>query len=186
MGKNINKIFILSLLVILVFSVFIVKTQAVSHTEDEEEDEDEDERGEELGTIALILLGFGGLYIVLRLVYRWSRSWSVEHDNLKNKTLSTYRRFRKPLLLIHNISTILAVGVGGIHGFLLLGNESSEVITGIIAWGLMVLISIFGLIIFYKFRPVWDKRDAKDFVRFIHRQWILSVSLVVVLLIHIS
>jgi len=139
-----------------------------------------------LGNFAVFLLAVGAVYVALRVLYVWSKSWPEDYEEWKTLLKDLYRQYRKPLLTIHNWMMIAAVVVGGIHGIFLLSRGGFQVITGIVAWGIMLFLAIFGTVIYYKMRPIWDKREVKGFVRFVHRQWILSIILIIALLIHVG
>lgn len=174
---------------LIILLIFILMISPVIADDDGEIEDEEDEINEEFaefsGSLAITLLLIGSGYVLLRRLYSWSRSWK-EQDELKSTIMSVYRQFRKPLLIVHNWFMGLSVVVGGIHGIFLLGEDQSDIISGTVAWFTMLLLSIFGIIMFFRMRPIWKNRKAKGFVRFIHRQWYLSIFLIIVLIIHIA
>lgn len=169
------------------FLVFLLILNFITTVTAEHEDDDEDQ-GENLGVVALGLLGIGAWYVIVRRTYSLINSLDKEkYADLHEKNRQIYRRIRKPLLLIHNWTMGISTIVGGIHGVLMFdGFDDESFLSGTIALIIMALISILGMIMFFRFKPLWEDKRTKKLIRFIHRQWILSVFLIIAIIIHIE
>lgn len=168
----------LGLLILLKFSLFVIAEDKIG--------EGNEDLGEGMASFTIILLGFGVLYVLLRRSFVLSKYLSPEYDHIKERMLTAYRRFRKPLLYLHSIVLFASTITAGIHGFLFLEGESEAVVSGSIAFAFMVLLSLSGIFIHYKFRPVWEYRKAKTAIRFVHRQWLFSILVIIALIFHLA
>lgn len=178
--KNVKKLGFL----IFVLLLFSVATIAQEHDEF-------DEGGEggfagALGSLAVFLLAVGFIYVVSRRSFVYSKYLDAEFDHVKETIRNTYKRYRKPLLNLHSIILIVATVVAGIHGILLMDGEGANVLAGWAAFGTMVLLSISGIIIYFRFKPIWEFRNSKGLLKLVHRQWLFTIIGAILLLIHVA
>lgn len=148
---------------------------------------EDDDFAEGLGSAAVNFVWIGALYFFLRRIYEIIRGLDkAKYGDIQKESIKWYRKLRKPLLWIHNISLIIATILGLVHGLFLLDDDFGVVYTGVFAVLFMVLLSTSGLIIYYKYRPIWNKRQIKGAVRYVHRQWVYSLLFVIYILLHTS
>ena len=186
MCQNSLRIFVIFTLTLLLFIAIFSVNQVLAQDSGERRNGGENEIANGLGGLAVWCLAAGAAYVVLRRLYLWSKTWGDENLEEQELLKSLYGQYRKPLLYVHNVANIAAVVIGGIHGLLLLNEQNGRVVTGIIAWAIMVFLCVFGFLIFLKLRLIWDNREVRGFLKFMHRQWILSIILIIVLLIHMA
>jgi hypothetical protein len=139
-----------------------------------------------LGSFAVFLLGVGFIYVVTRRSFVYSKYLDAEFDHVKENIRNIYKRFRKPLLNLHSIILIVATVVAGIHGVLLMDGEGANILAGWGAFAAMVLLSISGIIIYFRFRPIWEFRSSKGMLKLVHRQWLFTIIGAILLLIHVA
>jgi hypothetical protein len=152
------------------------------------------ERGEEgeggfagaLGSLAVFLLAVGFVYVVARRSFVYSKYLDAEFDHVKESIRTTYKKYRKPLLNFHSIVLIVATVVAGVHGVLLMNGEGANLLAGWAAFGAMVLLSISGIIIYFRFKPIWEFRKSKGLLKLVHRQWLFTIIGAILLLIHVA
>ncbi|MCE7737382.1 MAG: PepSY domain-containing protein [Candidatus Heimdallarchaeota archaeon] len=139
-----------------------------------------------LGNLSLILMGIGSTYILLRRSYVYSKRYLVieKYQPLKKNIANFYRKSKGPMLTLHNITMVIATIFAVIHGIFLEDDFKAIGITGWIAAILMIVLSISGLIIWAKFRPIWEFRTARTHLRFVHQQWLFSGIMVIPLILH--
>lgn len=139
------------------------------------ENKDSEELGEKAGTVALVLSIIGFAYVILRRTQVISKTYlSDEKKELKDKIRSTYKTWRKPLLNLHFWVNIGATVAALIHGYFLFDEELKMVITGSIATLAMLLLSVSGILIWKRFKPIWDYRTSRTALRYVHRQWLFT------------
>ncbi|MHA2503394.1 MAG: hypothetical protein ACXAE3_11040 [Candidatus Kariarchaeaceae archaeon] len=147
---------------------------------------EEDESGEHLGTLAIFFLILGSPYIMLRRLLVYSRRLDDSNGEFKEHVRRMYHNIRSNMLRLHNYSMLVATGVGLVHGLLLINRELGDTIFGILTLLAMILLSLSGILMYYRFRPVWDNRSARGFTKFLHRQWLLTIIMSITLILHIA
>ena len=130
-------------------------------------------------------MGIGSGYVALKVI-QWGirRLDDVEYQSQKDRFKEIFKQYRRPLLIIHNYAMLVATAIAIFHGIILFDGWGADEITGLIAVIIMVVLSIFGLILYYRFRPLWNHSPSRKFLRIIHRQWVLSIILIIFLIIH--
>lgn len=138
------------------------------------------------GNFALIFMGIGSTYIVLKRSYVYSKRYLVseKYQPLKKNIANFYKKTKGPMLTIHNITMIIATIFAVIHGIFLGDDFEAIGITGWIAAILMIILSMSGITIWAKFKPIWDYKSHRTYLRFIHRQWLFSGLMIIALLMH--
>ena len=81
---------------------------------------------------------------------------------------------------------IIATVLGVIHGIIVGLGEIGIGVSGWIAAGSMIILSISGLIIWVRFRPIWNYRKQRTTIRFLHQQWLFTGIMLIALLLHVS
>lgn len=153
-----------------------------------------------LGTAAQILVFIGFAYSVLRRSYLTSKYLPADYAThvpkigdqlpaqkvIQNFLRDTYKRFRRPVLILHYVVNAFATVLAIIHGYLFLNlqNIDDRQLTGIIAAAFMIIISFAGLLIWVRFRPIWNHREAKSVINFMHRQWVITIIFLIFFIIH--
>lgn len=155
---------------------------------DDEREDDGDEIGEKFGTVAIVTVSIGGLYVLMRRIYIGSKMFlkKEEQKELLKQIKFVYQKSRYPLLLIHYLTMIIATIAAGIHGFFLLDDDLFVTIFGSISVLAMVTLSISGILIWRKFNPIWKYRDSRTALRYVHRQWLFSGIFIAALLLHFA
>lgn len=144
------------------------------------------ELGEKAGTVALVLSSIGFAYVILRRTQVISKIYlSDEKKELKDKIRSTYKTWRKPLLYLHYWVNIGATIAAIIHGYILFDEELKMLITGLIATLAMFLLSVSGILIWKRFKPIWDYRTSRTALRYLHRQWLFTGIFLIGLILHL-
>ncbi len=171
------------LIIFLILSIHQVKAD-----EDEDEEDDAEDIGKNLGTAAIGLLSIGFSYIFLRRSYVYSRKYlsDEDHGELKQIIKTIHKKLRSPLLILHNATMIIATVLGVIHGIIVGLGEIGIGVSGWIAAGSMIILSISGLIIWVRFRPIWNYRKQRTTIRFLHQQWLFTGIMLIALLLHVS
>lgn len=170
---------------IFILFLFILTISANVIADDDDDREDENEYGEELGAGAMGLLGVGSTYIFVRRGILWYGNYSSKNEELAKSMKQLFARFRPQLLMMHQIFMVLATIVGIIHGLTVEREFETREMFGWAAAITMGTISILGLLMWKELRPFLKKIDLFTPIRFIHRQWILSVLLVIFLAFHV-
>ena len=184
----------LTFLFIMLMNSIILKVYA-----DDNNDNQYEEFGETLGEIGLYFLYFTAIYVVVIYLRRFLKKLinnivDEGNDGVKDNYITNfkilvddfYQKNRKPMLYVHNIAATIVVVITGIHGILLYEKLDLENLTGIIAWILIVILSVFGYFIYYKFKPIWDQQKNRKFIRYIHRQRWLTILLILFMIIHVN
>lgn len=96
-----------------------------------------------------------------------------------------FARFRPQLLLLYQGFMILATIAAIIHGLTVEREFEAREIFGWAAAITMTTISLLGMLMRKELRPFLKKVDLFTPIRFIHRQWILSILLAIFLTIHL-
>ena len=172
----------------LIIFLLLLSTSLVSADDDDERENDPDEIGEKMGTVALVTVSIGGLYVLLRRVYIGSKMVldKEEYKALLKQIKTVYQKSRYPLLLIHYLTMIIATITAGIHGLYLLDDDLAVTIFGAISVFAMVILSISGILIWRKFNPIWKYRESRTALRYVHRQWLFSGIFLAGLLLHFA
>ncbi len=145
------------------------------------------EFGKDLGSLAVAMLVLGGGYVVLRRGYVLAKKLKLtEHEQYGDLIKETYKSLRGPMMIGHLITNILATVFGALHGLSM--NEYTQLTyySGWLAVLAMLILSVSGLIIYLKFKPFWKYRESRTFIRFLHRQWLISGLLVFFILLHLA
>ena len=156
------------------------------YKKDHEEDEDENELGEKFGVAAIGLLGVGSTYIFIRRGILWYPRIPGSNDEAAKSMKRLFARFRPQLMLLHQAFMILATISAIIHGLTVKQEFEGREIFGWAAAITMIIISILGMLMWRQLRPFLRKVDLFTPIRFIHKQWILSVFLLISLTIHLA
>jgi len=184
----------LTFLFIMLMNSIILKVYA-----DDNNDNQYEEFGETLGEIGLYFLYFTAIYVGVIYLRRFLKKLinnivDEGNDSVKDNYITNfkvlvddfYQKNRKSMLYVHNIAATIVVVITGIHGILLYEKLDLENLTGIIAWILIVILSVFGYFIYYKFKPIWDQQKNRKFIRYIHRQRWLTILLILFMIIHVN
>ncbi|MHA2276363.1 MAG: hypothetical protein ACXAC2_11370 [Candidatus Kariarchaeaceae archaeon] len=176
------------ILTLIFFFLLLIMLPVVVANGDEDDEEDESDIGKNLGVAAMGTLSIGLIYIIFRRSYVYSQKYlkDEQHGDLKRALKRLYREFRSPLLLIHNAAMFIATLLGVIHGIIVGLGEDGIGISGWIAAGFMILLSSSGIVIWLRFRPIWNFRKQRRMIRFIHQQWLFSGFLLVALFAHVA
>ena len=167
---------------ILILILGIIDFASAEH---EGEEDEGNEFGEKFGVAAIGLLGVGSVYIFLRRIVLWYPKLSNSNEDAAKSMKRLFARFRPQLMLLHQAFMILATISAIIHGLIVEREFESREIFGWAAAIKMILISTLGMLMWRQLRPFLRKIDLFTPIRFIHRQWILSVLLVIFLIIHL-
>jgi hypothetical protein len=92
---------------------------------------------------------------------------------------------RKPLFYLHLSVNIIATILGLIHGLSVELEKPMMLVTGFLGVIVMATLSISGLIMWKKFWPFWSNRESKLLISAVHRQWLFSAMLVVIIYAHL-
>ena len=153
---------------------------------DDDEGEDEYEFGEKFGVAAMGLLGVGSVYIFIRRIVNWYPRLSGSNPEAAKSMKKLFARFRPQLMLLHQVFMILATVSAVIHGLTVEREFETREVFGWAAAITMILISTLGMLMWRQLRPFLRKVDLFTPIRFIHKQWILSVFLIIFLVIHLA
>ena len=142
--------------------------------------------GEKFGTVAISFTGLGALYVLLKRFYLGSKLVlkTEEQKDQLDKIKNFYKKFRLPVLQLHYISLIIATVAASIHGFFLFGEDTVVSIFGSIAVLTMIMLSTAGIIIWRKFKRIWNHRESRTVIRYVHRQWLFTIIFLTALLFH--
>ena len=154
--------------------------------EHEGANDDENEFGEKFGVAAMGLLGVGSVYIFLRRIVLWYPKLPNSNEDAAKSMKRLFARFRPQLMLLHQSFMILATISAIIHGLTVEREFESREIFGWAAAITMAIISTLGMLMWRQLRPFLRKVDLFTPIRFVHRQWILSVILLIFLTIHLA
>lgn len=177
-----TKLLVFSLLVLL--SISMIAAEEFGH----DGHEGDDDLGEGTGSAAIAFSMMGFIYVAVRRAQVYSKYLGEDKKQIKDVIKGVYRKYRKPLIIFHNIVNILATVFAGIHGIIMTssGEGESSVIFGWIAGGAMFLLTVSGILIWYRFKPIWDYRASKTALRFVHRQWLFTGIYLIAFLIHLA
>lgn len=127
----------------------------------------------------------GSVYLVFRRGVLWYGNFNTKQEDLAKSMKRLFMQFRPYLLMIHKIFMILATIAAFIHGFTLEREVATNSLFGWVAAIIMAVLSTLGILMWTQLRPILKKIDMYIPIRFIHRQWILSVILAIFLGIHL-
>ena len=138
--------------------------------------------GEKEGIYATYILAMGFFYIILRQT--WVRKQLVKYV-LANKQ---YGKILMYSLRFHIFAMLCAIVLGIYHGIGMLiddGFTNIDSITGILALFLMIYLSGSGIVIWRRFPKKWVSANLRKRARFIHRNKILWIILIVTVALHL-
>jgi len=139
------------------------------------------------GSLAWGLTIVGFAYVVVRRAQVISKSYlSDDYKEVKDFIREFYRKFRQPLITLHYIVNIAATITAIVHGILLSSSELPLVIAGWVAVGSMILLSLSGILIWARFKPIWTYRESRTALRLVHRQWLFSGIFLLGFLVHLA
>lgn len=145
------------------------------------------EFGKGLGSFAVGMLLLGSSYVIFRRGYVLAKKVGLTEDkNYGNYIKEAYKQLRGPMMIVHLFTNIAATVFGALHGLSMTRYTQLTYYSGWIAVIAMAVLSISGIIIYFKFRPFWKYRESRTFIRFLHRQWIISVILVFSVVLHLA
>lgn len=184
--KIIKLLKIKQFIVLLLFLIVFANTVGVVADDDDEGGILGEDGVKEFGNWSLIFMGIGSTYIVIRRTYVYSKRYLNDeaYKPVKEKIANFYKKSKGPMLTIHNTTMIIATIFALIHGIFLGDDFEAIGLSGWLAAILMVILSLSGLIIWARFRPIWDYRTSRTQLRFIHQQWLFSGIMVVALVFH--
>lgn len=141
-----------------------------------------------LGEATLPLLVIGFAYVFLRRLHIYTQKYlpKKEYTETRAFVASLYRSLRKPLFYVHVVALGLATIFGLLHGWAYLNSSGGTFWTGLVAGVAFAIMSIAGLIMWQKYRPFWEIEETKGLIKWIHRQWVLTVIAFVALLLHLA
>ncbi len=143
--------------------------------------------GKGFGSLAIAMLGIGAIYVVLRRGYLLAKKYELtKNPEFGEQIVTLYKTLRGPTMFVHMITNIAATLFAIIHGIMATEYTQITFYSGWIAVIMMVILSISGSVIYFKFKPFWKYRESRTFIRFLHRQWIFSVILAIAVLIHLA
>ena len=97
-----------------------------------------------------------------------------------------YKRTRKYFFFLHASINILAVIAGIIHGLRAEIENPMSFYTGWTTVFFMALISVAGIVMYFRFWPFWETKSSRTLIRWVHRQWLFTILILVFLGIHLS
>ncbi|RMG25084.1 MAG: hypothetical protein D6732_22830 [Methanobacteriota archaeon] len=146
-----------------------------------------DDFGKGLGSLAIVMLVLGGGYVILRRGYVLAKKLNLtENEEYGDLIKTTYKSLRGPMMIAHLITNILATIFGALHGLSMHEYTRLTYYSGWIAVLAMVVLSVSGLFIYFKFKPFWKFRESRTFIRFLHRQWMITGILAISILLHLA
>jgi len=145
--------------------------------------------GEALGTVSIVFLSIGAVYVLIRRISILSKMYLTKKEHLiyQEYIKIGYQKSRRILLDIHYWVMIFATIAAVIHGIIL--TRDSDLLVGIFGWiaaSAMIILSISGIIIWVKWKPVWQYRESRSQLRFIHKQWLFSGVMIIGVLFHFA
>lgn len=178
-----HKLLIFGFILFLTLSILVIVS---ADDDDEGEEDDENEFGKKFGVAAMGLLGVGSIYIFIRRIVLWYPKISGSNPEVAKSMKRLFARFRPQLMLLHQVFMVLATGSALIHGLTVEREFESREIFGWAAAITMIIISTLGMLMWRQLRPFLKKIDLFTPIRFIHKQWILSVFLLIFLILHLG
>ncbi|OLS26548.1 MAG: hypothetical protein HeimC3_08670 [Candidatus Heimdallarchaeota archaeon LC_3] len=126
-------------------------------------------------------------YVVVKRLYIYIRKFvsKEKYPEVIEYSKKVYMKSRKPLFYLHLSTNLVATGLGIVHGLSVEVEKFNMFLSGTIGVLLMAILSISGLIMWKKFWPFWSNRKSKKLVSAIHRQWLFSALLVIVIWAHL-
>lgn len=178
---------ILFFLSLMCFSNFVQIGQATLLEYSEGSDDAQEEFSKLLGTFTVGLLTIGFLYVLLTRCYVLIRKYVDKEYNplIIETSRQIYSNFRKPMFYIHVTINIIAIFFGIAHGLAVEVKSELQANLGWLAVIIMIVLSVSGFIMWLKIKPIWNNKEIRSLIRTSHRQWILSFSLIIILLIHV-
>ncbi|NHJ46568.1 MAG: hypothetical protein FK733_02155 [Asgard group archaeon] len=187
---NRNKKQLAFIALILALAILLISTVNIYADDDEDEEDDDDDLEDlssDLGWASVGLFVVSTIYILFYQFFKLTRRISDEGKlaNFKTGYGNFFRKIRKPLLYIHYISGLLALGVLLVHG-ILLTNDDSEAVIGWVTAGVYIFYILTGIVLWFKIIPPKKTPKLRKVVLFIHRSLILFVLIVVIHIIHLT
>ncbi len=141
-----------------------------------------------LGEATLPLLAIGFVYVFLRRLHIYTQKYlpKKEYTETRAFVASMYRTLRKPLFYVHVIALGLATIFGLLHGWAYLNSSEGAFWSGLVAGVAFAILSIAGLIMWQKYRPFWEIEETRGLIKWIHRQWALTVIAFIALFLHLA
>ncbi len=174
---------------LLVISVLVLLT-TTSMLADDDGYEGDSEGGAfgGLGEATLPLLAIGFAYVFLRRLHIYTQKYlpKKEYPEIRAFVASAYRKLRKPLFYIHVATLGLATIFGLLHGWSYWNSSAGAFWTGMVAGVSFTVMSLAGLVMWQKYRPFWEIEEARGLIKWIHRQWVLTVIAFIALLLHLA
>ena len=153
-----------------------------------------------LGSFSQVLILISFIYVVVYYLYRYRKiiytytQKGLERldrfnqsifNNVKIDIKNYYKIFRKPLLYLHGVLNFTAVLIGTIHGYQLIGDaDGLTLITGVLLYTSMLLLSIAGVIVLFRINYTRKLRWINRKLKIIHKQWFFTIIILVTLIIH--
>ncbi|MHA2105897.1 MAG: hypothetical protein ACW981_20925 [Candidatus Hodarchaeales archaeon] len=184
----------LKIVVIFIFFVIFNVNSTMTYAEDDFFEDEQPlfpivskDEARTFGTYAVVLVLIGGIYIVIKRSYIYMKKYlkDEKYSNLVESSKKAYMRSRKPLFYVHLSTNTLATLVAIIHGLSVELEGLNMVLSGIIATVFMLLLTLSGFVIWKKFWPFWSNRDSKKLINAVHRQWLFSAALIILLGAHL-
>lgn len=171
---------------LLVIILLLISTTSIIADDDDDDDEFEDV-SKSLGWASVGLFAVSIIYIVFYQTFKLTRRISDESRlaNFKTNYGSFFRRIQKPILYIHYISGLLALGVLLVHG-ILLTKDDTEAIIGWVTAGVYIFYILTGLVLWFKIIPPKRKPKFRKAVLYVHRSLLLFVIIIVIHIIHLT
>ncbi|NHK30930.1 MAG: hypothetical protein FK730_06225 [Asgard group archaeon] len=168
--------------------LLISTTNITADDDDDDEDDDEfEDISNSLGWASVGLFAVSVIYIVFYQAFKLTRRISDESRlaNFKTNYGTFFRRIRKPILYIHYISGLLALGVLLVHG-IMLTKDDTEAIIGWVTAGVYIFYILTGLVLWFKIIPPKRKPKFRKAVLYVHRSLLLFVIVIVIHIIHLA
>ena len=189
-----QKIVLLTFITLLISIGFF--NQVLGDDDDDDYDDDlyddhpffgGDDNLKDLGELSLVFLGIGSFYILFRRTYVYSNQFlsKERYPEVKAFIKVNYHRFRRPVFLVHVYASLIATLLAGIHGIPLLIGDEGMVLSGILAGGSMLILSLSGFVMWRRQKPFWSNRDSRKAIRWMHRQWLFTGLTVLGLFLHL-
>ncbi len=147
-----------------------------------------EEGGGALGGIAITVLIISFAFPVLRRGTILTRRYlsDDEFSELKKTIQEIYQLSKKPLFYLHVVANGGVIAFGTLHALTVELENGFRMTTGILALGTLFILSISGLIMWIRLRPLWDHKETRKVIRWFHSQWLLTGLVLLFLFLHIG
>ncbi|MCY3415063.1 MAG: hypothetical protein INQ03_25655 [Candidatus Heimdallarchaeota archaeon] len=151
---------------------------------------------EDLGEVAQVLILIPFIYAAIHYLFKYRKhimhflsqriGWDDETEKKQENAIKLiYRKIRTPLLYFHGLLNLTATIVGAIHGMQMIDeSEGSQILTGVILFSAMLLLSISGLLAFIRMQYHVLPRTLSSKLRIVHKQWVYTIIMLITLLLH--